>query len=94
MEVLQRRWLAGDVDEAAGDPTMVADKSIDLVQDVTADCSVVASLCAAVARAGDGFEKVASKPILILRRLLTLYKAHAINSLPLRPTELSAIHLK
>lgn len=30
--------------------TMVADKTIDLVQDVTTDCSIVASLCAASAR--------------------------------------------
>ena len=31
-------------------PTMLASRAIDLVQDVTADCSVVASLCAALAR--------------------------------------------
>ncbi len=31
-------------------PTMLANKAIDLVQDVTTDCSVVASLCAASAR--------------------------------------------
>lgn len=57
-EVLHRRRLAGDVQDAVRDPTMVAQRAIDLVQDVTADCSVVASLCAAVARTGDGFEKV------------------------------------
>ena len=31
-------------------PTMLANETIDLVQDVTSDCSVVASLCAATAR--------------------------------------------
>ena len=31
-------------------PTMLAQKAIDLVQDVTTDCSVVASLCAVSAR--------------------------------------------
>ena len=31
-------------------PTMMAEKAIDLVQDVTTDCSVVASLCAVSAR--------------------------------------------
>lgn len=35
-------------------PTMLADKEIDLVQDVTTDCSVVASLCAASARLARG----------------------------------------
>ena len=34
--------------------TMVAHGSIDLVQDVTTDCSVVASLCAATARSERG----------------------------------------
>ena len=31
-------------------PTMISKKSIDLVQDITTDCSVVASLCAVSAR--------------------------------------------
>lgn len=35
-------------------PHMMAERSIDLVQDVTTDCSVVASLCAASARVGRG----------------------------------------
>lgn len=39
-------------------PTMMARSNIDLVQDVTADCSLVASLCAAVARPGQEFERV------------------------------------
>lgn len=39
-------------------PTMKAAADIDLVQDVTADCSVVASLCAAVARPGGTYGKV------------------------------------
>ncbi len=33
-------------------PSMAAFAPVDLVQDVTADCSVVASLCAALARPG------------------------------------------
>lgn len=37
---------------------MKAAADIDLVQDVTADCSVVASLCAAVARPGGTYGKV------------------------------------
>lgn len=40
------------------EPTMLALADIDLVQDVTADCSVVASLCAAVARPGSTYGKV------------------------------------
>ncbi|KFY11616.1 hypothetical protein V492_04361, partial [Pseudogymnoascus sp. VKM F-4246] len=39
-------------------PTMQAAADIDLVQDVTADCSVVASLCAAVARPGGTYGKL------------------------------------
>lgn len=40
-------------------PTMVGEGKVDLVQDVTADCSVVASLCAISARA----ERVQSKVV-------------------------------
>lgn len=37
---------------------MNASKDIDLVQDITTDCSVVASLCAGTARASKGHSKV------------------------------------
>ncbi|KAF7937634.1 uncharacterized protein EAE98_001948 [Botrytis deweyae] len=40
------------------DILMNASKDIDLVQDITTDCSVVASLCAGTARAGKGHSKV------------------------------------
>ena len=43
---------------AGAAPTMVAEQDIDLVQDVTTDCSVVASLCAGIARASRGHSKV------------------------------------
>jgi len=39
-------------------PTMIPDKKIDLVQDMTSDCSVVASLCAGTARAESGHTRV------------------------------------
>jgi len=39
-------------------PTMVSHATVDLVQDITTDCSVVASLCAATARAERGHTKV------------------------------------
>jgi hypothetical protein len=39
---------------------MVAADDIDLVQDITTDCSVVASLCAGTARARKGHGKVSS----------------------------------
>lgn len=39
-------------------PNMMGEGKIDLVQDVTADCSVVASLCAITARAERGHSKV------------------------------------
>ncbi|KAI4168036.1 MAG: hypothetical protein LQ343_006698 [Gyalolechia ehrenbergii] len=42
------------------DPSMIAGEKVDLVQDVTSDCSVVASLCAEVARAERGFSTIPS----------------------------------
>jgi len=41
-----------------GEVTMSAINQIDLVQDITTDCSVVASLCAGTARAVKGHGKV------------------------------------
>jgi calpain-7 len=45
-----------DIDEAS----MVALNEIDLVQDITTDCSVVASLCTGIARAMKGHPKVSN----------------------------------
>lgn len=44
--------------EPTSTPTMVAKNPVDLVQDVTTDCSVVASLCAAISREERGYSKV------------------------------------
>lgn len=41
-------------------PTMTAQGQVDLVQDVTSDCSVIASLCAVTARAERGHSHVGS----------------------------------
>ena len=41
-----------------GENFMMAMDQIDLVQDITTDCSVVASLCAGTARASKGYGKV------------------------------------
>lgn len=43
---------------AATGPVMYSSQRVDLVQDVTSDCSVVASLCAGTARAEKGHSKV------------------------------------
>lgn len=48
-------------------PTMLPTEKIDLVQDITTDCSVVASLCAAVARSERGFPKVSVHIPMILK---------------------------
>lgn len=48
-----------DKDLKAG-PTMISQGKVDLVQDITTDCSVVASLCAGTARAERGHAKVES----------------------------------
>jgi hypothetical protein len=48
-----------------GDETaMAASEDIDLVQDITTDCSVVASLCAGTARARKGHGKVNFFPVV------------------------------
>ncbi|KAJ4291046.1 cysteine protease [Kalmusia sp. IMI 367209] len=45
------------------DPVMSSPRSIDLVQDAATDCSVVASLCAGIARAERGYERILSTRI-------------------------------
>lgn len=58
-ELLNGTFTADSEDiHAISEPTMQASADIDLVQDVTADCSVVASLCAMVARPGGTFGRV------------------------------------
>ena len=44
---------------------MAASEPIDLVQDITTDCSVVASLCAGTARARKGHGKVTFSPLAV-----------------------------
>lgn len=44
-------------------PTMTSKNSIDLVQDIATDCSVVASLCADAARVELGHSKVIMIPV-------------------------------
>lgn len=56
-EALSHHYTDGSQEEHV-EPTMLPVRTIDLVQDVAADCSVVASLCAAVARPQDGFNQV------------------------------------
>ncbi len=52
--------------ERSGNETaMAASEDIDLVQDITTDCSVVASLCAGTARAHKGHGKVAFTPLAV-----------------------------
>jgi calpain-7 len=53
--------------EHSGDEaSMIAVDDIDLVQDITTDCSVVASLCAGTARARKGHGKVVSSPTQVI----------------------------
>ena len=59
-EVLSVDGLKAENHSDAIQPTMIPDKKIDLVQDLTSDCSVVASLCAGTARAESGHTKVRS----------------------------------
>jgi calpain-7 len=57
-EIFENRSLREGIEGGISQPTMLTTNPIDLVQDVTTDCSVVASLCAAAARAETGFENV------------------------------------
>jgi calpain-7 len=65
-ELFRDRPHAIGMPENTIQPTMMARSNIDLMQDVTADCSVVASLCAALARPGQEFEKVRTKAVVKL----------------------------
>ena len=44
-------------------PTVTAHDTVDLVQDITSDCSLVASLCAGTARAERGHPRVCIRPV-------------------------------
>lgn len=55
IELVKNRYLDNPQQSRVSGPTMLPSKAIDLVQDVTADCSVVASLCAALARPGSSY---------------------------------------
>ena len=58
-ELLTAEGLKADGQkEASIRPTMIPKRTMDLVQDMTSDCSVVASLCAGTARAELGHSKV------------------------------------
>ncbi|KZF25017.1 PALB protein [Xylona heveae TC161] len=61
-EALPPKHLFKHSDETSAqhEPTMKADNIVDLVQDITTDCSVVASLCAGTARAERGHAKIIS----------------------------------
>lgn len=52
---------SGEQKEVDGDASiMTAAQELDLIQDITTDCSVVASLCADAARTSKGHAKVIS----------------------------------
>ena len=70
--LLPPAWFSGDRTDLG--PTMIFGRKIDLVQDAATDCSVVASLCAGVARAERGHAK-------LLRQVLHPYDAE--NGRPL-----------
>lgn len=61
IELLKNRYLDSPQQSGVSKPAMLPFKAIDLVQDVTADCSVVASLCAALARPGSSFIDVRAR---------------------------------
>ena len=58
IELVKNRYLDNPQQSSVSAPTMLPSRAIDLVQDVTADCSVVASLCAALARPSSSYVDV------------------------------------
>lgn len=83
-DVLSVDGLKAETHQSGGiQPTMLADKKIDLVQDMTSDCSVVASLCAGTARAESGHTRVRSCHIRAISGLTELG----------RSSHLSCIHM-
>lgn len=57
-EIIAEISVSEDAPKIPTQPTMQSEKRIDLVQDMTSDCSVVASLCAGSARAERGHPSV------------------------------------
>jgi hypothetical protein len=72
-ETFRRPPESPDQEIDHGGFSMLATNEIDLVQDITSDCSVVASLCAGTARAFKGHGKVISFP-----RALCSYHANKL----------------
>lgn len=66
-EALPSLVVADDKHDTVIPTMMSAAEKIDLVQDLTSDCSVVASLCAGTARAERGHGKVCVKASLVVR---------------------------
>ncbi|KAA6416166.1 MAG: Cysteine ase [Lasallia pustulata] len=62
-DVLPPARFRDAVEKADAGPQMIASGKVDLVQDMTTDCSVVASLCAGTARAERGHARIISSII-------------------------------
>lgn len=60
-EMFADMCISRDAPKLPTQPTMQSEKRIDLVQDMTSDCSVVASLCAGSARAERGHPSVRNR---------------------------------
>lgn len=66
-------------------PTMLAHGKVDLVQDITTDCSVVASLCAATARSERGYTDVTSNRLSCIVLWADCILDHHSQHISLRP---------
>jgi hypothetical protein len=71
--------------ERVSEPTMSSSRTIDLVQDAATDCSVVASLCALVARGERGHAKVSIPNALISVTFLTIPRFWDPSCIPTMP---------
>lgn len=72
-EAFRVQLKPGDDRSKPVQPTMFAANNIDLIQDVATDCSVVASLCAAIALADGAFPKVCNTLETKLYKLTKLF---------------------
>lgn len=79
-------WRRPDENLSKSGKSMVATANIDLVQDITTDCSVVASLCAGTARVfkGHGSVRFHSRSLILIadfQSLLLLSYIHTISTI-------------
>jgi hypothetical protein len=79
VELLTAMGNLGDELEAKPTPTMLPSEPMDLVQDVTTDCSVVASLCSGARPSKNGYSKVCGTVVKVKHQLSVLTSRNLVD---------------